>query len=331
MFNIYFGWQKASKCKKLTKLVQCRLKLLKNKRSATAKLLREDLAKVIELGHEEIAFKWAEQLVKEENMMAVYDILDRYCEFISFRMPYIRRHEDCPDDINEAVSSLIFASARCAGLPELAAVRKLFRKRYGHGFETSAVELLPGNMVNREIREILSMKSVSDDRKYRLIDEIARDYCCRLQPEILALEYSPKVQPETEGKALQVVDPHIGQDCDTIDQGMPMEPETEGKAIQVVDPPIGKDDCDTIDQGMSMERYQAIGSNSSSAHRPNYVHPKLPEYEDVAAKLMTLKMEHLLHKRFLVFVFYLFLQNFSTCTLLLEQGAIAKNETYTIC
>ncbi|KAK8618920.1 hypothetical protein V6N13_132897 [Hibiscus sabdariffa] len=314
MFNIYFGWQKASKCKKLTKLVQCRLKLLKNKRSATAKLLREDLAKVIELSYEEIAFKWAEQLVSEYNMMAVYDILDRYCEFIYFRLPYIRRHKDCPDDINEAVSSLIFASARCAGLPELAAVRKLFRKRYGHGFETSAVELLPGNMVNREIRELLSMKSVSDDRKHRLIDEIAREYCCRPQPEILALEFSPQVQPETEGKAIQVVDPPIGEDCDTIDQGMSMEPETEGKTIQVVDPPIGED-CDTIDQGMSMEPYQAIGSNSSSTHRPNYVHPKLPEYEDVAAKLMALKMEHLLHKRFMVFVFYLLVQIFSAYTL----------------
>lgn len=55
-----------------------------------------------------------------------------------------------------------------------------------------AVELLPGNLVNREIQEKLSPKSVSDDVKYRLIDEIARDYC--LQPEILALEYFPELQ-----------------------------------------------------------------------------------------------------------------------------------------
>ncbi|XP_039045828.1 uncharacterized protein LOC120185779 [Hibiscus syriacus] len=264
MFDIYFGWQKASKCKKLMKLVRCRLKLLKNKRSTTAKLLREDLAKVIELGYEETALKWAGQLVEEEKMMAVYDKVDQYCEFVKFRLPYIRRHRDCPDDINEAISSLMFASARCAGLPELAAVRKLFRKRYGHGFETASVELLPGNLVNREIREILRMKSVSDDMKYRLIDEIAGEYCCRPQPEILELECFPRVQTETEGKPIQVVDPSIG----------------------------------------------IIGSNSLSSHRPNYVHPKLPEYEDVAAQLMDLKMEHLLHKHLL--------------------GAIAKNETYVI-
>ncbi|XP_039069313.1 uncharacterized protein LOC120215837 [Hibiscus syriacus] len=140
--------------------------------------------------------------------MAVYDMLDQFCEFINIQLTYIRRYKDCPDDINEAVSSLIFASARCAELPELTEIRKLFRERYGHRFATAAVELLPGNLVNREIQEKLSVKSVSDDSKFRLIDEITRDYC--LQPEILALEYFSGLQrqgsdgSEMEGKSIQV-------------------------------------------------------------------------------------------------------------------------------
>ncbi|XWS68614.1 hypothetical protein CRYUN_Cryun04dG0105600 [Craigia yunnanensis] len=140
--------------------------------------------------------------------MAVYDLLGHYCEFVDIQLSYIRRHKDCPNDINEAVSSLIFASARCTDLPELPAIRKLFGERYGQRFATAAVELLPGNLVNREIKEKLSIKSVSDDVKYRLIDEIARDFC--LQPEILALEYIPEMQQQTadaneiEGKYIQV-------------------------------------------------------------------------------------------------------------------------------
>ncbi|TYJ05207.1 hypothetical protein E1A91_A12G149200v1 [Gossypium mustelinum] len=208
MFNIFFGWRKASKCKKLIKRVQCRLKLLKNKRFTIVKQLREDLAQLIKLGYQQTAFNRAEQLLKDENIMAVYEILDHFCEFVNIQLSYIRRHKDCPNDINEAVSSLIFASARCADLPELPAIRKLFGERYGHRFTTVAVELLPGNLVNREIQEKLSPKSVSDDVKYRLIDEIARDYC--LQPEILALEYFPELQHQTsdgsekEGKNIQV-------------------------------------------------------------------------------------------------------------------------------
>ncbi|GMI77178.1 IST1-LIKE 10 [Hibiscus trionum] len=75
-------------------------------------------------------------------------MLDHFCEFINIQLPYIRRHRDCPNDINEAFSSLIFASARCAQLP---AIRKLFGERYRHRFETVAIELLPGNLANCEV------------------------------------------------------------------------------------------------------------------------------------------------------------------------------------
>ena len=42
--------------KKLIKRVQCRLKLLKNKRHSIVKQLREDVAQLIKLGYEESAF-----------------------------------------------------------------------------------------------------------------------------------------------------------------------------------------------------------------------------------------------------------------------------------
>ena len=62
-----------------------------------------------------------------------------------------RCFRDCPNDINEAVSSLIFASARFGDLPELLVIRKLFGERYGKRFEMTALELLPGNLVNRQV------------------------------------------------------------------------------------------------------------------------------------------------------------------------------------
>lgn len=160
------------------------------------RLIREDVAQLIKSGHEQIAFNRVEQLIKDESIVAVYDLLDHFCEFILVNFSYIRRHKDCPNDINEAVSSLIFASARCGDLPELRVIRKLFGERYGQGFARTAVELSLGNLVNREIKEKLSPKSVTDDVKHRLVDEIARDYS--LIPEILALEYYPEWKQEQE-------------------------------------------------------------------------------------------------------------------------------------
>ncbi|XP_027341571.1 uncharacterized protein LOC113854638 isoform X2 [Abrus precatorius] len=192
MFDILFGWSKASKCKKVIKRARCRLKLLKNKRQAIARQLRKDLAELIQSGHEETAINRVEQLMEDESLVAAYEMLDHFCEFILMQLSYIRRHKDCPNDINEAISSLIFASARCGDIPELCVIRKLFGKRYGERFATTAVELFRGNLVNKQLKENLSIKSVPDDLKYKMVDEIARDNC--LQPQVLAIQYYPDWQ-----------------------------------------------------------------------------------------------------------------------------------------
>ncbi|CAJ1956550.1 unnamed protein product [Sphenostylis stenocarpa] len=199
MFDILFGWSKASKCKKAIKRARCRLSLLKNKRRAIARQLRKDLAELIQSGHEETAYNRVcyvtvqlldmlfclilcilqnlirigaevEQLIGDESLAAAYEL-------------------DCPNDINEAVSSLMFASARCGELPELGVIRKLFGQRYGERLATTAVELFPGNLVNKQLKENLTVKSVPDEIKYRMMDEIARDNC--LQQGVLAIEYYP--------------------------------------------------------------------------------------------------------------------------------------------
>ncbi|XP_058071167.1 uncharacterized protein LOC131220224 [Magnolia sinica] len=47
---------------------------------------------------------------------------------------------DCPNDIKEAVSTLIFVAARCADLPELQTLRKLFGECYVNDFAMGAEE-----------------------------------------------------------------------------------------------------------------------------------------------------------------------------------------------
>lgn len=66
-------------------------------------------------------------------------------------MVIFRVFRDCPNDINEAVSTLVFASARCGDLPELRKLRNLFGKRYGQKNTKIALELLPGNLVNQTV------------------------------------------------------------------------------------------------------------------------------------------------------------------------------------
>ncbi|KAH9607899.1 hypothetical protein KSS87_008564 [Heliosperma pusillum] len=175
--------------KKLIKKTQCRLKILKSKRLAIIRLLKEDIAQLLKNEHEEIAMNKLAQLYVDENVLSIYDMLKTFSEFILLNLSYIRKHKDIPNDINEAISTLVFASARIGDLPELRLIRKLFTERYGNRFVTAATELYPGNLVNFQVKEKFTSQSVPEDVKNRMVDGIVRDYL--FNSGQLAIEYKP--------------------------------------------------------------------------------------------------------------------------------------------
>ncbi|GJX47356.1 RNA-directed DNA polymerase, eukaryota [Tanacetum coccineum] len=131
-----------------------------------------------------------DQVYKDECIVAVYDLLAQFCERIFFRLSHIRRNKNRHKDVMEAISSLIFASARCRDLPELLDIRRLFSGLYGERLETEAVNLLPGNHVNIQIIEKLSIDKVSDEVKCKLLKEISKKV---VQATPLVDEYTSKL------------------------------------------------------------------------------------------------------------------------------------------
>lgn len=75
-----------------------------------------------------------------------------------------------------AVSSLIYAAARCGELPELNKLRSLFKDWYGNEFDAANVNLLSKNLVKSELQRTLSAGKISEDAKLELINDIAREY-----------------------------------------------------------------------------------------------------------------------------------------------------------
>ncbi|KAJ6433417.1 hypothetical protein OIU84_017166 [Salix udensis] len=163
---------------------------------------------------------------------------------------------DCPNDINEAVSTLIFASARCGDIPELRGVRKVFGQRYGQRFEKTALELLPGNLVNFQVRERLSILSVPDDVKRSLVDDIAIDYC--LRPGILALEYASELQQrkEEEQRENQVQDKDVQNNFSKIEESKREVldgKDLEGKAIFIDSRSTSHTSSDSINSSIAQQ------------------------------------------------------------------------------
>ncbi|XP_024006124.1 uncharacterized protein LOC18010593 [Eutrema salsugineum] len=196
MFGFLFRrWRKASKCKKLLQQLQSRLKLLKNKKYAISRHLRHDIALFIRINDHTRARLRTKQLFLVENSISIYDLLLHFSDFILLHFSSIRKHRELlNDEINEAVSSLVFASARCGELPELISIRELFVQRYGLNYVTKALQLLQGNFVNFQIKEKLSVTSVSEDSQSKFLDEIANETGLRL--EMLRLEYTPEIEKQ---------------------------------------------------------------------------------------------------------------------------------------
>ncbi|KAK9150054.1 hypothetical protein Syun_008363 [Stephania yunnanensis] len=213
------------RCKRLIRRVQCRLKLLKNKRECILRQSLEDIVQLIKSGRDECAFGRVGKLHLDQSIKDAYEILSCSCEFVIFQLRYIRCHRyavtiyppgnlqldmnnlDCPNDISEAISNLVFGSARCGDLPELKKIRELFAARYGKIYVTTAVELLPGNLVNCQLIENLSVESVSDNIKFKLLKEIARDNHLELRPpriEKLELQCQESCNPRCKTTDLRV-------------------------------------------------------------------------------------------------------------------------------
>eukprot|EP00249_Psilotum_nudum_P015203 c25212_g1_i1 orf=284-2140(-) len=176
MFDSMFGRSfNSAKCKTLLKLAVSRIKLLKNKRDIQLKQMRRDLAQLLQTSQEPSARIRVEHIIREQNIMAAYEIIELFCELIAVRLPIIESQRECPIDLREAISSVIFAAPRCADLHELLQIRNLFASKYGKEFVASAAELRPDCGVNRRIIEKLSVRAPSGEIKLKLMKEIAAE------------------------------------------------------------------------------------------------------------------------------------------------------------
>ncbi|KAI0494204.1 hypothetical protein KFK09_024335 [Dendrobium nobile] len=179
---------KSGKCKTSLKLGISRIKLLKNRRDIQVKQLRRELAQLLATGQEQTARIRVEHVIREEKTMSAYDLIEIYCELIVARMPIIESQKSCPIDLKEAISSVIFASPRCADIPELMDARKQFVAKYGKEFATSALELRPDCGVNRMVVEKLSAKTPDIETKMKILTAIAKEHDVKWDSKAFAEE-----------------------------------------------------------------------------------------------------------------------------------------------
>lgn len=187
LFNLSKGNsnKQRSKLKTLLSLAGSRLTILKNHHQARSKLARGDVDQLLQLGHLDRALLRAELVVKEENLLDVFAIIQSYCHLVAERAMLLLQPQngrECPPELKEAISSLIYVSSRSGEMPELMHVCKLFSSMFGREFVSAATELRNCCGVNTKIVQKLSTKQPSLESRIRIVKEIAAEKGIALDP-----------------------------------------------------------------------------------------------------------------------------------------------------
>ncbi|WOL01646.1 hypothetical protein Cni_G10363 [Canna indica] len=160
--------------KSLLSLAVSRLAVLRHRRQVRCDQARGDVAQLLQLGHVDRALLHVEYVIKEQNMLDVFAMLEHYCHLLEERAVLLDQ-KHCPEELREAIASLIFAASRCAELPELEKIRGIFSSKYGREFVSAAVELRNDCRVNPKMIQKLSTRQPSLDIRQRVTTEIAAE------------------------------------------------------------------------------------------------------------------------------------------------------------
>ncbi|GMN38781.1 hypothetical protein TIFTF001_008008 [Ficus carica] len=155
---------KTSKFKPLVSLAISRLAVLKNQRQVRFSQARSDVLQLLQLGNHDRALLRVEHVIKEQNMLDVYDMIEKYCNLLIERTHLIE-HE------------------RCGDFPELHEIRAILTSHFGKEFAARAVELRNNCGVNLTMIQKLSTRQPILENRMTVLKEIAAENSIVLQLE----------------------------------------------------------------------------------------------------------------------------------------------------
>ncbi|XP_027352230.1 uncharacterized protein LOC113863047 [Abrus precatorius] len=180
-----------SKFKTITTLAVSRIFILKNQHKARASYAWSDVAQLLNLGYHDRALPRVDQWIIEQNTLDVFAMIEIYCNFLRERAEVLEKNKECPIELKEATSSLIFASSRCGDFPELHQIREILTSKFGKEFADHAVELHKNNRVNSKMIQKLS-KRPGMEIKMKALKQIASEIgvtlCLEQDPTLINMD-----------------------------------------------------------------------------------------------------------------------------------------------
>ena len=179
-----FGGYKATKLKPQLKMAVTRFTIASNKKSALTKQQIREIAKLLaeDPPKEEKARIKAESLIRDDNTVEAYEILQLHCELLAERINLITQSKDCPPDMLSTVSTVIWAST-IVDIPELIEIRKQFRYKYGKEFDEDCMQNV-GGILNERVTSKLSVQPPSAYLVQTYLEKISDEHEVGWKPTV---------------------------------------------------------------------------------------------------------------------------------------------------
>ncbi|KAK3222573.1 hypothetical protein Dsin_009598 [Dipteronia sinensis] len=243
---------KTQKFKPLLSVAISRLAVLKNQRQVKFSQSHSDVVQLLQQGLHERALLRVEHVIKEQNMLDAFVMMESYCNLLIERIHLIEQDKVCPEELKEAISSLLYAASRCGEFPELQEIRALFTSRYGKEFVGRAIELRNNCGVSLKMIQKLSTRQPELENRMKVLKEIASENSIVLQLE----ETSPIATEEN----LDVSKKQNQADLVTSPNSAQSEP---GDGSQSFPGDIGKDGF--TDSMKTRKRYKDVADAAQAA------------------------------------------------------------------
>ena len=150
----------ANEIKTYIMIIQNKLTLFRNKKIASIKQKKKEIAKYLKENNLDVAKAKMDTIIREEDMITVYDILGPLCEILKERVTYIISNTECPPDLRAQLDSILYAATRME-IEELHTLRDMIMRRYGQAYIMKA-ESNADKLVNVNLVEKLRIKPASD-------------------------------------------------------------------------------------------------------------------------------------------------------------------------
>ncbi|XP_031116758.1 uncharacterized protein LOC116020422 [Ipomoea triloba] len=168
----------ASRVKSMANLAISRISILKNQHHVRCSYARSDIVQLLHLGHHDRALLRAVLVIKEQNMCDALAMMENYCHLLIERRALLDSNMECPEELREGISGLIFAASRFGDFPELQQLRHIFASTFGQEFTLQCVELSKSCGVHPKMIEKLSThlhEAAGREKRLKIVNQIAID------------------------------------------------------------------------------------------------------------------------------------------------------------